>query len=219
MSKICPQCGTAWDNDDVFCGNCGATMNDAAPAPIRPRRSAPVSPVKKVARMIMGYMHFILIAMVIFSIVLCIMNFSGSYDVTAKATLTYGDEKQSEEMEVSLNDVANADEFIPFCIVILAFGALHAVLAVMAGWNVAKAFMGRKIRKSFHTYTMVGMIGSVASLVLMWLTGTASQSMSGMTMKVSLTPPGQVWLSIVLFGLLYAVNILSRGKKRARPTA
>lgn len=217
MSKICPKCGTVWNSNDLFCGNCGATMTDAAPAPIRPRRSAPVSPIKKVARMIMGYMHFILIAMVIFSLVLCIMNFSGSYDVNAKAILTYGEEKQSEEMEVSLNDVAEADEFIPFCIVILAFGGLHAVLAIMAGWNIAKTFMGRKIRRSFNTYTLVGLIGSVVSLVFMWITGSASESMSGMTMKVTLTPPGIVWISILLFGALYAVNVLSRGKKRVRP--
>ena len=217
MNKICAACGTACAEGDGFCGKCGGTEFQAAPVSGGSAKNAVLTTLRKVARKIMPYMHLILIAMAIFTLVVGIVHFSGSREIEAKLTSTYNGESESMTQTVSMEDVTDADEFIPYCLCALAYGALNVVLTVMAALMVFKYFQGKtKMRRSLRRYTLVGCIGNLAYLLLNAITGTKTQSMMGMKATVQLFPHGTVWVSLILFVLLYAIVWLSTGKKRAK---
>lgn len=220
MSKQCPNCAAACLDDDVFCGNCGSSFQQATGQPVRSRRrpapAAAGSPVNEIAKVIMRYIGFILIAMTIFTLVMCIMNFTAGFEVEVTASGDFGGEELSDTQTMKLSEVYEAEKFIPLTISGLAFGLLHGILTVMAVLMIIKIFRGnRKIRRQLNRYSLVGLIGSVVYLILFWITGTQSETAYGITVKATVAPHFTVWLSILLFALLYALNFLAK-KKRTR---
>lgn len=227
MSKQCPVCGAFNAAEDAFCNNCG---NPLAQQPYQPQqqpyqprpRTAPANSfdIKSIARTVMRYISFILIGLTIFTLVLSILHFTGAYKVHAKVSGSgYG-----ESMEDSgygkmsdLFDVKETDAFEPLAFCARAYGAFNLVLTVLSGMMVAKIYQGnRKIRRSVNTYALIGLIGSVVFLVFFWLTGIYEMNMFGATIKIVIHPHFTVWLSAVAFALLYALNVLTKKKRRRR---
>ena len=114
MRKICSTCGTVCHEEDGYCTKCGGTgfqMTSAGSG-----LDAVLTTLRKVARKIMAYMQMILIATAIFTLVVCIIHFSGSHEITAKTTLSYDGDSESVKQTVEMNDVFESDTFIPYCI-------------------------------------------------------------------------------------------------------
>lgn len=233
MSKFCPYCGSACMDDDMFCGSCGANISafqDAPAAPAAPSypaaqysavRTAPKAvpananqAVKTAANTVMKYIWFILIGMAIFTLVLGIMNFTAGHEVNVTATGSYGGETQRETQSMVLSEIYEEEMFIPLAISGLAYGLYNIVLTVMAAIMILKIFQGnRKIHGMLGLYSKMGAIGSVVYLVLVWITGTYSETTWGITMKATVHPHFTVWVSIILFGVLLAASLLSTQKK------
>lgn len=217
MRKICSTCGAVCPETDGSCTKCGGTEFQSGPARSVSGNNAVLTTLRKAARKIMPYMRLILIAMAIFTLVVCIIHFSGSQEIKAKTTVSYEGESKSNKDTVEMNDVAEIDEFIPFCICVLAYGALNAVLTLMAAFTVFKSFKGKKkLRRPLRRYSLTGAIGNLVYLLLIAITGTYSETGMGAKVTVRLSPNGTVWVSLILFVLLYAIAWLSKGKKRAR---
>ena len=217
MRKICSNCGAVCPETEGFCTKCGRTDFQDVPARTAFGGQAVLSALKKAARKVMPYMRMVLIAMAIFTLVVCIIHFSGSQEIKTKTTVSYDGGSESVKQTVEMNDVAESDEFTPFCICVLAYGGFNAVLTVMAALMVVKSFMGKnKLRRPLRRYSMTGGIGNLVYLLLIAITGTQSETAMDIKATVRLFPNGTVWVSLVLFALLYAIVWLSKGKKRAR---
>ena len=217
MRKICSTCGAACAEADAFCCQCGGKEFQQAAPRSESGKAAVLSTMRRVARQIMPYMRLILIAMAIFTLVVCIIHFTGSQEITAKTTLSYDGESESVTDTVEMNDVFESDEFIPYCICLLAYGAFNAVLTLMAVLMLVKYFKGKtRMNRSLRRYALTGGIGNLVYLVLNGITGTKSESAMGMKATVTLRPDGTVWIALVMFALLYALLWLSKGKRRAK---
>lgn len=217
MRKICSTCGAACAEADAFCCQCGGKEFQVAAPRSESGKAAVLSTMRRVARQIMPYMRLILIAMAIFTLVVCIIHFTGSQEITAKTTLSYDGESESVTDTVEMNDVFESDEFIPYCICLLAYGAFNAVLTLMAVLMLVKYFKGKtRMNRSLRRYALTGGIGNLVYLVLNGITGTKSESAMGMKATVTLRPDGTVWIALVLFALLYALLWLSKGKRPAK---
>lgn len=216
MRKICSNCGAVCPEADGFCTKCGGTEFQMGPDQSVSGGNAVLTTLRKVARKIMPYMCLILIAMAIFTLVVGIIHFSGSQEINTKTTISYNGESESVKQTVEMNDVAEMDEFIPFGICVLAYGGFNVVLTLMAALMLVKFFSGKKkMRRPLRRYALTGGIGNVVYLLLVAITGTLTESEMGMKATVRLFPNGIVWVSLVLFVLLYAILWLSKGRKRA----
>lgn len=233
MNNQCPVCGTLNAEGDAFCNNCGNPLSRPSlqtQQPYQPYqayqprpRTAPANSldqVKSIARTIMRYISFILIGLTILTLVLSILNFTGGYSVNVTATGSAYGEKVDESKSVKLSelfDSKEADTFAPLALCSRAYGVFHLILTVLSGLIVAKIFQGnRKIRNSVNTYALVGLIGSILFLVFFWITGIYESKNVIMQVKLTFHPHFTVWLSIVLFGLLFALNLLAKKKRRRR---
>ena len=236
MSKQCPTCGSVNTEDNRFCCKCGNVLSQPT-QPSRqsrqpyhpqqqyyqPRHHAAVAnsfDIKAVARTIMRYISFILIGLTIFTLILTILNFTAAYKVSVKATGSGYGESMSESDSVKLSEILETegtDAFEPLGFCTRAYGVFNLVLTVLSGMMVAKIFQGnRKIRRSVNTYALIGMIGSVVFLVFFWITGIYEMSMLGAKIKIVIHPHFTVWLSAVFFALLYALNFLTKKKRRGK---
>ena len=220
MSKQCPICGAVSAAEDAFCNNCG---NPLPQQPYQPRRrTAPANSLdlKSIARTIMRYISFILIGLTIFTLVLSILNFTGGYSVPVKMTGSgYGDDmKESGTAKVSeILETEGTDAFEPLGFCTKSYAVFNLALTVLSGLMLVKIFQGtRKIRRSVNTYAMVGLIGNVLFLVFFFLTGIYEMNTFGVKIKITIYPHFTVWMSIVLFALLYALNFLTKKKRRRR---
>ena len=221
MSKQCPVCAVLNAEEDAFCNNCG---NPLSQQPYQPRqRTAPANSldqIKSIARTIMRYISFILIGLTIFTLLLSILNFFGAYNVSVKATGSAYGETMNESGSAKLSDIIateGTDAFEPLGFCSKAYGVFNLVLTALSGLMIAKFFQGnRKIRRSVNTYALIGLIGSVVFLVFFWLTGIFEMNMFGATIKIVIHPHFTVWLSAVAFALLYALNVLTKKKRRRR---
>ena len=217
MRKICSTCGCVCEEADGFCVQCGGAELQMVSARPDFSNSSVLTTLRKAARRIMPYMRLILIAMAIFTLVVCIIHFSGSQEINAKTTVSYDGESESATQAVEMNDVFEEDKFIPFCICVLAYGAYNAVLTLMAVLMVIKSFKGKnRMGRPLRRYSLMGIIGNLVYLLLVAITGTQSESMMGMKATICLSPNWTVWVSLVLFMLIYAIVRLSKSRRRAK---
>lgn len=217
MRKICSTCGCVCEEADGFCVKCGGAEFQMVSARPDFSNSSVLTTLRKAARRIMPYMRLILIAMAIFTLVVCIIHFSGSQEINAKTTVSYDGESESATQTVEMNDVFEADKFIPFCICVLVYGAYNAVLTLMAVLMVIKSFKGKnRMGRPLRRYSLMGIIGNLVYLLLVAITGTQSESMMGMKATIRLSPNWTVWVSLVLFMLIYAIVRLSKSRRRAK---
>lgn len=217
MRKICSTCGCVCEEADGFCVKCGGAEFQMVSARPDFSNSSVLTTLRKAARRIMPYMRLILIAMAIFTLVVCIIHFSGSQEINAKTTVSYDGESESATQTIEMNDVFEADKFIPFCICVLVYGAYNAVLTLMAVLMVIKSFKGKnRMGRPLRRYSLMGIIGNLVYLLLVAITGTQSESMMGMKATIRLSPNWTVWVSLVLFMLIYAIVRLSKSRRRAK---
>lgn len=226
MGKFCPRCGGPTKETDVFCGKCGmslAAQPGAAPAAVAeqaaPRRRAPSknTALRSAANAVMQYIAFVLIAMVIFTLVVGIMNFAAKHEVNVTAIGKMGDEVQREKQSMVLEEIYEVDEFIGLAISGLAYGLFNCVMVIFGVFIIVKRFLGaRKLKRLVKNYAITGLSGNLVYLVLVWILGTYKEEYAGVMMKAVVSPHFTVWLSIVLFGVLLAVSMLSRNKRRRR---
>lgn len=227
MTRQCPNCGTACVTDDAFCCNCGSSLNLPVRQPqpsYQPRRhSAPVnsgSQIRSIAKTIMRYISFILIGLTIFTLLLSILNFTGGYTVTSKITGSGYGESADETGTAKMSEILKTegtDAFEPLGFCTKAYAVFNLALTVLSGLMVFQIFQGnRKIRRSVNRYALIGLIGSVFFFLFFWLTGIYEMSMFGAKIKIVIYPHFTVWLSAILFTMLYALNFLTKKKRRRR---
>ena len=217
MRKICSTCGCVCEEADGFCVKCGGAEFQMVSARPDFSNSSVLTTLRKAARRIMPYMRLILIAMAIFTLVVCIIHFSGSQEINAKTTVSYDGESESATQTVEMNDVFEEDKFIPFCICVLVYGAYNAVLTLMAVLMVIKSFKGKnRMGRPLRRYSLMGIIGNLVYLLLVAITGTQSESMMGMKATIRLSPNWTVWVSLVLFMLIYTIVRLSKSRRRTK---
>lgn len=227
MGKFCPRCGGPTKETDTFCGKCGLHLMDqqvpaapvGSPAPSAPvrRSSAASKPLRAAANTVMQYIHFVLIFVLIFTLVLGIMNFTAKHQVKVTAIYKYGGETQRESQSIALEEIYEVEEFIGLAISGLAYGLLNCAVTIFAGFIVVKRFLGtRKLKKLVKNCAVTGLAGNVLYLMLHWILGTQREEYGGAVMKAVVSPHFTVWISIVLFGLLLAAAMLSRNKRRRR---
>ena len=230
MGKFCAYCGGPTKETDTFCGKCGRKVEAAAPAsaPVAPvsepavyqqhrRPAKKITPLQKAANSVMKVVHLILIGMLIFTLTLGIMNFSAKHSVSVTAVAKYGSEVQKETQKVVLSEIYETEEFIPYALAGLAYGVLQCVLTLFAGLIVFQRLRGNKrLKKIVKSYSMTGLIGSGLYVVLTWILGSYKEEYGEIVLKASIAPHFTVWISLVLFALLFAVAAISKTKRRRR---
>lgn len=225
MGNYCPRCNAPSKETDVFCGKCGMKLSDpsvaaasAAPnaAPVR-RRPAKETPLRRAANLVMGYVHFLLIGMVIFTLVLGILNLTAGYEVKVSTVAKLSAETQRDTQSVAISEIYKTKEFAGFTIASMIYGVFNFVLAGFGGYGVFLRFRGyRKMRKLVKNYSLTGLAGNIVYLLLVWILGVQKEEYAGILLKASVLPPFTLWLSLILFVILLAAAMCSRNKRRRR---
>jgi len=227
MQKFCSSCGTPYEEGTRFCGNCGASLTEenVTPAPAAPETPAPApAPAKpaitpaNIGEMVKTYSKYILIGFAVIGLLLAILNFTGSYDVSITAKL--GGIKNSESGSIS--DLYEVDDFAILkignyihAILMLGAGAI-AALGVMKAYNISNAIdnvvKGDKVCKEVCASGLLGVVAVVLQLVCFILTGLLVDT--GFGAKISISLPWFSWLALLLFGAAVVCDKVILNKKK-----
>ena len=228
MGKFCAYCGGATSETDTFCGKCGRKVEVAIPAygtptavpstyPQRRRPARKKSPLQKAANSVMKVVHLILIGMLIFTLILGIINFTAKHSVSVTATAKYGEEVQKETEKVVLSEIYETEEFAAFALTGLVYGIFQCLLTLFAGYIVYLRFCGNKRLKNLvKSYSMTGFIGNLLYVILTWILGSYKEDYGGIILKASIAPHFTVWISLVLFALLFVIAAISKTRRKRR---
>ena len=181
-------------------------------------RGTPVkdSPLRHAANLVMGYVQFLLIGMLIFTLVLGYRHFTAGYDVTVTTIVKYSGEIHREKLSLHLSDIYETREYAGFTMASLAYGVCNIVLSGFAGYVVFLRFRGhRRMRNLVKHYSLTGLSVNLAYLLLVWILDVQKENMGGITMKAVISPHFTLWLSMLCFSILLGASLLSR-KRRGR---
>ena len=147
--------------------------------------------------------------MIILALVASIMNFTLKYEVSAKATLSYGEQEMTQESSGVIGDLIEADTMIALIPVIsIVWGVFNLVVIALGVLLILKALKLVNTDKKFNGLTLTGLIGDAAYLILYMIFRTVSESEGGFSVKMSVGIHFFVWIHIVVFALAYASNYL-----------
>ena len=147
--------------------------------------------------------------MIILALVASIMNFTLKYEVSAKATMSYGEQEMTQESSGVIGDLIEADTMIALIPVIsIVWGVFNLVVIALGVLLILKALKLVNTDKKFNGLTLTGLIGDAAYLILYMIFRTVSESEGGFSVKMSVGIHFFVWIHIVVFALAYASNYL-----------
>lgn len=204
MSKFCPNCGTQTDDATVFCAMCGTSFETyqtpgEPAAPARPAAAIDPELFKKICAGVLA-------AMLIFTVVIAILSFTGAYDVTVKASAGGFNSSQSGP----LNELWEADDYALFMVVCMVYAVANLALAAIAGLGVKNALSGKY--DLLQKFGIAGAATNVIYMILFKLTGTLSSTVFGVKISASIAIPAFVWIAAILFAGIAAFAIV--GKKK-----
>lgn len=154
----------------------------------------------------------IVAVMIILALVASIMNFTLKYEVSAKATLSYGDEKMTQEAGGPIGELLEADttygNIVMIPVISIVWGVFNLVIIALGVLLILKALKLVNTDKKFNALTLTGLIGDAVYLVLYMIFRSVSNSESGFSVKMSVGVHFFVWIHIVVFALAYASNYL-----------
>lgn len=152
----------------------------------------------------------IVAVLVILALIASIMNFTLKYEVSAKATLSYGEQEMTQEAGGPIGELIESDAKVALIPVIsIVWGVFNLVIIALGVLLCLKALKLVNTDKKFKGLTLTGLIGDGVYLILYLIFRTVSESEGGMTMKMSVGIHFFVWIHIVVFALAYATNYLN----------
>lgn len=152
----------------------------------------------------------IVAVLIILALVASIMNFTLKYEVSAKATLSYGDQEMTQEAGGPIGELIESDAKVAMIPVIsIVWGVFNLVVILLGVLLCLKALKPVNTDKKFKGLTLTGLIGDGVYLILYLIFRTVSESEGGMSMKMSVGIHFFVWIHIVVFALAYASTYLN----------
>ena len=223
---FCSNCGAQCADGTKFCQSCGTPLN-AAPAPEAPAApAAPKAPKAKgnavlgnLAPTIRPFLAFILAGVAVLALVLFVLNTFGILHVPATAKLMgqkqtdYG--KLSEIAEAwKQMDKSLACAYIGnilFGIVNLAIAAVGALYFLKKQNNMPyyDQFVGKflKVKNPAFYMGVAGVAGVLLQVIFFAFCGV-SESMMGMTIKMSIGIPWLNWVAFAIYAIVGAMGFL-----------
>lgn len=213
MAKFCQTCGSPCQEGELFCSKCGTRLPQMENGTRQPvtrtttqttTASTPIGggqSIASYAALFKRYLIIILAVVAVFSLIVAILNVFGTYDV--KATISYGDYKESNSGPIS--DLYEADEFTSLQIVNIIYGIVSLGLAGLAALLFLKLNRGdADTKKLFDLFTLIGLVGTVLYMILFWITG--SDEMYGASYRISLH--FTAWIALIIHAALFAADKL-----------
>lgn len=152
----------------------------------------------------------IVAVLIVLALIASIMNFTLKYEVSAKATLSYGEEEMSQESSGVIGELIEADTMIAMIPVIsIVWGVFNLVVIALGVLLILKALKLVNTNKKFKGLTLTGLIGDAVYLILYMIFRTVSESEGGFSVKMSVGIHFFVWIHIVVFALAYASTYLN----------
>ena len=152
----------------------------------------------------------IVAVLIILALIASIMNFTLKYEVSAKATLSYGEEEMSQESSGVIGELIEADTMIAMIPVIsIVWGVFNLVVIALGVLLILKALKLVNTNKKFKGLTLTGLIGDAVYLILYMIFRTVSESEGGFSVKMSVGIHFFVWIHIIVFALAYASTYLN----------
>ena len=152
----------------------------------------------------------IVAVLIVLALIASIMNFTLKYEVSAKATLSYGEEEMSQESSGVIGELIEADTMIAMIPVIsVVWGVFNLVIIILGVLLILKALKLVNTDKKFSGLTLTALIGDAAYLILYMIFRSVTESEYGMTMKLSVGIHFFVWIHVVVFALAYASKYLN----------
>lgn len=221
---FCSNCGAQCADGTKFCQSCGNPLTDAPAAPAAPR--APRAPKAKsnavlgnLAPSIRPFLAFILAGVAVLALVLFVLNTFGILHIPA--TVKMMGVKETDYGKLS--DVAKAWKMmdkslacayignILFGLVNLAIAAVGALFFLKKQSNMPyyDQFVGKYLKVKNPAFYM-GIAGVVGALlqVIFFAFCTVSESMYGMTMKMSIGIPWLNWVALAIYAIVGAMGFL-----------
>lgn len=223
---FCSNCGAQCADGTKFCQSCGTPLN-AAPAPeATAAPAAPKAPKAKtnavlgnLAPTIRPFLAFILAGVAVLALVLFVLNTFGILHIPA--TVKMMGMKETEYGKIS--EVAEAwkqmDKSLA-CVYIgnILFGIVNLAIAAVGALYFLKKqnrmpyydqFVGKYLKVKNPAFYMgaAGVAGVILQVIFFAFCGV-SESMMGMTMKMSVGIPWLNWVAFAIYAIVGAMGIL-----------
>ena len=239
MAKFCRSCGAALEEGAETCAACGASTKPVEAAAPQQKSEAlnKVSNVignifggiekflgiiadkvskldtKKIGESFESVRRIVLIVMAVLCLITAILNLFGTYDVTMTGSVSYSDEKQTIEESGPISELYEADEFVDLMIVNILYGVTNLGLIALAVLLFLQMTNKKPTKKLYSMYVLAGLCANIVYAILFEICGSGSQSMYGVTMKYSLELHFITWINIVLYALLFAMDLAKKTPK------
>lgn len=223
---FCSNCGAQCADGTKFCQSCGAPLN-AAPAPeATAAPAAPKAPKAKtnavlgnLAPTIRPFLALILAGVAVLALVLFVLNTFGILHIPA--TVKMMGMKETEYGKIS--EIAEAwkqmDKSLA-CVYIgnILFGIVNLAIAAVGALYFLKKqnrmpyydqFVGKYLKVKNPAFYMgaAGVAGVILQVIFFAFCGV-SESMMGMTMKMSVGIPWLNWVAFAIYAIVAAMGIL-----------
>lgn len=223
---FCSNCGAQCAEGTKFCQSCGNPLT-AAPAPeASAAPAAPKAPKAKgaavlgnLAPTIRPFLAFILAGVAVLALVLFVLNTFGILHIPA--TLSMMGQKETDYGKISeLADVWKSMDKSLACVYIgnILFGIINLAIAAVGALYFLKKqnkmpyydqFVGKylKVKNPAFYMGVAGVVGVLLQVIFFAFCGV-SESMMGMTMKMSVGIPWLNWVAFAIYAIVGAMGIL-----------
>ena len=223
---FCSNCGAQCADGTKFCQSCGnpltaasAPVADAAPAATKAPKAKGNAVLGNLAPTIRPFLAFILAGVAVLALVLFVLNTFGILHIPA--TVKMMGMKESEYGKIS--EIAEAwkqmDKSLA-CVYIgnILFGIVNLAIAAVGALYFLKKqnkmpyydqFVGKYLKVKNPAFYMgaAGVAGVILQVIFFAFCGV-SESMMGMTMKMSVGIPWLNWVAFAIYAIVGAMGIL-----------
>ena len=182
---------------------------------VRRKAKQPMRTVQKLANSVMAFLPVILSVLAVYCLMLAVMSFLAKHPVTVTAIVRSAGEVQRTRQRMVLAEMYAVREYAGLALSGMAYGIVQFLLAGFGWYLMVLRFQRQRgWKRMVRLYAILGMGCSLVYSCLFRILGTHKESLGGVTLKAVASPHFTVWLSVVLFGLVFLVARFSKGRRK-----
>ena len=181
----------------------------------RRKGQRPMQLLQKLANRVMSFLPVILAALTVYCLVLAVMSFLAKHSVTVTAIVRSAGEVQRTRQRMPLAEMYAVREYAGLALWGMTYGIMQFLLAGFGCYLMVLRFQRQRgWKRMVRLYAILGMGCSLVYSCLFRILGTHKESLGGVTLKAVASPHFTVWLSVMLFGLVFLVARFSKGRRK-----